>query len=73
MGVILRAERLRWEMARRGWGCLDLARACGLSHPTVSAALAGQPVSPRSLDRIARGLLRTPPIEGTDALLPPVA
>jgi len=72
VGVVLRADRLRWELARRGWGNGDLARAAGLSHPTVGAALAGRRVSPRTVRRIARALTDATPVEGADQLLPPI-
>jgi transcriptional regulator with XRE-family HTH domain len=56
-------------MARRGWSHADLAKAANVSGPTVTAALAGHPVAPRTLKRIAEALLSEPPIEGIDGLL----
>lgn len=56
MGVIVDPSRLRQELARRGWSAADLARRAAVSHPTVSAALAGRPIAPRSLGAIARAL-----------------
>lgn len=35
--------RLRRELARQCWTATDLARAAGVSVPTVTAALAGRP------------------------------
>lgn len=60
--------RLRQELARRGWCGADLARAAEVSHPTVSAALAGRPIAARSLGRIARALMQAPVIETVDVL-----
>jgi hypothetical protein len=45
MGVMIRPPRLRLELARRGWANVDLARAAGISAPTVSAAMAGRPLA----------------------------
>ncbi|MHB1500177.1 MAG: helix-turn-helix domain-containing protein [Candidatus Dormibacteria bacterium] len=56
MSVVLAADRLRFELARRGWGNADLARAARVSAPTVTAALSGRPVAPRTLMRIAVAL-----------------
>lgn len=69
MGIVLSSARLEREMARRGWSHADLAKAANVSGPTVTAALAGHPVAPRTLKRIAEALLSEPPIEGIDGLL----
>ncbi len=70
MSVVLAADRLRFELARRGWGNADLARAARVSAPTVTAALSGRPVAPRTLMRIAVALADTPPVAGVDDILP---
>jgi DNA-binding Xre family transcriptional regulator len=57
------------ELARRGWAHTDLARAAGISPPTVSAAVAGRPVAPSTLRKIADALASTPVVEGIDVLL----
>lgn len=69
MSVVLAADRLRFELARRGWGNADLARAARVSPPTVTAALAGRRVAPTTLVRIARALADTPPVAGADEIL----
>jgi transcriptional regulator with XRE-family HTH domain len=69
MGVAVNPDRLRLELARRGWSNTDLARAARLSHATVSAAAAGRPVSPTSLRLIAAALATAPTLAGVDALL----
>jgi hypothetical protein len=70
MSIVLATDRLRLEMARRGWGNADLARAARVSAPTVTAALAGRPVAPRTLVRIGRALADSPPVAGVDNILP---
>jgi hypothetical protein len=70
MGVVIRSPRLRHELARRGWCNYDLARAAGISAPTVSAAMAGRPLSPKTVRLIARALCSAPALDGIDALLP---
>jgi hypothetical protein len=69
MGVVISAARLRYELARRGWCGCDLARAAGISAPTVSAAIAGRPVAPRTVRRIAQALADASPVDGVDELL----
>ena len=56
MSVVLSTERLRLELARRGWGTADLARAARVSAPMIGAAVAGRPVAPGTLRRIATAL-----------------
>jgi lambda repressor-like predicted transcriptional regulator len=69
MGVFLSAARVEREIARQGWTHADLARAAGVSQPTVTAALGGRSVAPRTLRLIAQALLAQPPIDGIDSLL----
>jgi transcriptional regulator with XRE-family HTH domain len=66
-------ERLRHELAIRGLDAIDLARTAHLSPATVSAALAGRPISASSLRLMAAALQATPVDEFIDRLLGPVA
>jgi transcriptional regulator with XRE-family HTH domain len=68
MSVVVDAARLRREMARRGWAAVDLAREARLSQATISAALAGRPVTVSSVALMARALARVPPIDAIDFL-----
>lgn len=69
MSITIRAEVLRYQLARRGISGLDLARGAGVSTATVSAALSGRAISARSLQLIAQALTRTPVIDVIDSLL----
>ena len=69
VGVRISVQRLRLELARRGWTHGDLARSAGISAPTVSAAMAGRPVAPRTVRRIAEALSLAPVVDGIDVLL----
>lgn len=69
MSVTVQAARLRAEMERRGLTARGLARAAGLSAPTVCTALSGRPIATRSLHLIAETLTRIPPNELSDVLL----
>jgi lambda repressor-like predicted transcriptional regulator len=69
MSVTVHPGRLRQELARRGWSAADLANHAGLSHPTISAALAGRPISARSLGLVAAALQDAPPVDAIDRLL----
>jgi transcriptional regulator with XRE-family HTH domain len=69
MGVMVHPGRLRMELARRGWAAADLAREAGLSAPTVSAALAGRPISARSLGLVAEAMLRVRPLDVIESLI----
>jgi transcriptional regulator with XRE-family HTH domain len=70
MSVRLDSGRLRYELDRRAWTNAELAAAAGVSGPTVTAALAGRPVSPRTLRLIAAALAGAPAIRGVEVLLP---
>ena len=70
MSVLIDVERLRRELSRRGWGQCDLARAAGISAPTVTAAVSGKAIAPRTLRLIAIALSSKDPIPGVDELLP---
>jgi len=69
VGVSISVPRLRLELARRGWTHCDLARSAGISAPTVSAAMAGRSLAPKTVRRIAEALSAAPPIAGLDSLL----
>jgi hypothetical protein len=69
MSVVLNANRLRLEIARRGWNASCLARDARLSAATVSAALAGRPIAATSVSLIARSLMNTPAVELIDSLI----
>ena len=70
MSVRLDASRLRHERDRRAWTNAELAAAAGVSNPTVTAALAGRPVAPRTLRLLAREFAACPAVEDVEALLP---
>jgi hypothetical protein len=69
MSVMLQPGRLRHEMARRGWDAIDFAREARLSPATISAALAGRPISARSLGLMAQALIRVPGVDIIDSLI----
>lgn len=69
VGIRVDPERLRLELARRGWTASRLATKAGVSSPTVSAALAGRAIAAQSLGLIARALSSTPPIREIDHLI----
>lgn len=68
-GIRIDADRLRRELACRGLYCVDLARLADVSPATVSTAMQGRPVSPRTLRRIAAALLQVPVVPGSGELL----
>jgi hypothetical protein len=69
MSVIVNGERLRRELARRGWMGTDLASAARISNATVSAACWGKAISPTSLRLIVEALMSQPPLPEIDGLL----
>lgn len=69
MGARLNPKQVRYEMARRGLSGNELARRAHLSPGTVSQAVNGRPVAPRTPDKIAIALLSTKVIAGLDELL----
>ena len=69
MSVVVDGGRLRFEIGRRGWNSIDLARAARLSPATVSAALSGKPISATSVGLIARALASAPADALIDKLL----
>ena len=69
MGVVVNAEYLHVEMARRGWSHTDLARVARISCATVSGAMNGRPVSPTTVRLILVALQSAPVLDGVDSLL----
>ena len=63
------AERLRLELARRGWDGCDLAAAAGLSCATGSAAMRGRTVSTATLRKMVFALSRAPVLSVIDELV----
>ncbi len=70
MSVVLAAERLKLEIARRGWSYADLARAARVSPATITTATAGRPISPSTLRKIALAVSASAPVSGVDEILP---
>jgi len=52
-------DKLRWDMAERGWMNTDLARAAGVSDMTVTRFFSGERRTPRTADKLARALGKT--------------
>ena len=69
MSLVVHAGRLHHEMVRRGWAAADLARQANLSPATIGAALAGRPISARSLAGIAKALSSVPASPSIDLLI----
>jgi transcriptional regulator with XRE-family HTH domain len=59
-GLRLDSVALRRQMALRGLAGSDLAALARVSAPTITAALAGRSLSPRSARRIAQALVNAP-------------
>src|SRR5438105_4574043 len=55
--VRLDAARIRYELALRAWTSKDLAAAAHVSRPTISAAINGHAISPRTAGAIASAIL----------------
>ncbi len=62
--VRLDVDFLLREMQLRGWNQIELAKAAGISQPTVSAAVRGDAISGRSAQAIKEALDRVPPTLG---------
>jgi plasmid maintenance system antidote protein VapI len=54
-------KAIRRECLRRGWGQQELARHAGLSRPTVSVAIRGGLITPRTALKIQAAFDRTKP------------
>jgi helix-turn-helix protein len=70
-GMRLKAARLEYELVRRGWNAIDLARAAGVSPGTLSAAMRGRRVNRRTVIRLAVALGDQPVIPEVALLLEP--
>lgn len=69
MSARLNSKQLRFEMARRGLTGSELARRAHLSPGTVSQAVNGRRVAPRTMSKLTIALLDIKPISGLDELL----
>ena len=58
--VRLDPERVRYALALRAWTSSDLAAAAHISRPTISAAINGHAISPRTAGAIASAILLAP-------------
>lgn len=67
--IRVNADRLRREMAARGWDGVDLAYHAGVSPATISHAMQGHPVSSTTIRKLAAALVRQPAIAGVEGLL----
>jgi transcriptional regulator with XRE-family HTH domain len=72
-GVRVNIPRLRQEMALRGWRPTDVARVAGISAGTMTTIMKGKPVSPRTLQKVAMALARSPIVPGLGELLDGIA
>ena len=54
--VTINQQRLHRELAIRGWTGADLCRHAAICKPTISWALSGRPIRPRTLKKIADAL-----------------
>jgi transcriptional regulator with XRE-family HTH domain len=68
-GVSLDAAQLRRQLAIRGLCASDLARLAGLSPPTVSQALHGKALSPRTVAALVKALSAVAPLPGHEGLI----
>lgn len=60
----INGPRLRVELVRRGLDGQTFARLAGISAATVSHVLNGRPASPRTVQKMALVLARTPALVG---------
>jgi transcriptional regulator with XRE-family HTH domain len=68
-GVALDAAALRHQLAIRGLCGADLARLARLSPPTVSQALHGRALSPRTVAALVKALGAVDPLPGHESLI----
>lgn len=69
MSVVVSADRLRHEMARRGLSQADLAALARVAPATITHAVHGRPLAAATVAMIARGLVRAEVVDGVDSLL----
>ena len=62
-------DRLRRELAIRGWNGIDLAYFAQVSPATVSAAMQGRQVSSATLRKMALALSKAPAVAGVEDIL----
>ena len=60
MNPVYDIERLKEDLAAKGWIPQDLAREAGVSHMTVSRFLRGERQTPRTAKKLSRALGRSP-------------
>jgi len=68
-GVKLAPGRLDHELARRGITARELSLRTGIHEVSISRAKHGGVITARTLDRITKGLLAFPVVQGVDLLI----
>ncbi len=68
-GIRLDADKLAFELARRGVTARTLAERAGIPEVTLSRARHGRPVTESTLRRLTSGLLGIPLMVGADLLI----
>jgi DNA-binding Xre family transcriptional regulator len=68
-GVRIDADRLDYELARRGISSRQFAEVSGVSETTLSRARHGYRVRESTLRRLVTAMLRIPPMPGAELLL----
>jgi transcriptional regulator with XRE-family HTH domain len=68
-GVCLEPAQIRHQLAVRGLCASDLAKLAGVSPPTVSQALRGRAVSPRTVRALVLALASVPELPGHEGLI----
>ena len=68
-GVRIDADRLDYELARRGINPRQFAELSGINEATLSRARHGYRVRESTLRRIVAAMLKIPPLAGAEVLL----
>ena len=68
-GVRIDADRLDYELARRGINTRQFAELSGVNETTLSRARHGNRVRESTLRRMAAAMLKIPPMAGAELLL----
>ena len=68
-GVRIDADRLDYELARRGINSRQFAELSGVNETTLSRARHGYRVRESTLRRIVATMLKIPPMAGAELLL----